>query len=120
MNEVRLASSWPGRLSVCRFSTTFPRSPWHLAKSFDYIAASLPVVINYPGWLAEIVRASCGGTAVSQADPVAFAEALIHVTNHRTELPLMAHRARALGRGEVDRRLLAGRVAAGLEVTAAG
>lgn len=86
-------------------------------KFFDYIAAGLPVLINYPGWLAEIVRERRCGYAVPPADPVAFAEALIHAADHRMELPLMGERARELAREEFDRRLLADRFAEWLEGT---
>ena len=88
-------------------------------KFFDYIAAGLPVLINYPGWLAEIVRERRCGYAVPPADPAAFADALILAADNRTELPLMGERARALAHEEFDRRLLADRFADWLEGTGA-
>ncbi len=46
-------------------------------KFFDYIAAGLPVINNYPGWLAELISENDFGFAVPPDDPVAFADALL-------------------------------------------
>jgi len=45
-------------------------------KFFDYIAAGIPVMNNYPGWLAGLVTEHQAGVAVPPDDPVAFADAL--------------------------------------------
>src|SRR3546814_19080549 len=45
-------------------------------KFFDYIAAGLPVINNYPGWLADFITVKRRGYAVHTAPPVAFAAAL--------------------------------------------
>jgi glycosyltransferase involved in cell wall biosynthesis len=50
-------------------------------KFFDYISAGLPVLNNYPGWLAEMIRENRCGIAVPPDDPVAFANALIHLAD---------------------------------------
>lgn len=78
-------------------------------KFFDYIAAGLPVVINYPGWLAGVVADNDCGYAVPPANPAAFADALIHAADHRHMLPEMGARARAVARREFDRGVLANR-----------
>ena len=54
-------------------------------KFFDYIAASLPVLNNYPGWLAEII------------------------TEHRDALKVLGQRGRALAETQFDRIKLADR-----------
>lgn len=76
-------------------------------KFFDYLAAGLPVLINYPGWLARIVRESECGYAVAPADPAAFADALTHAALNRPELKPMGQRASALARERFDRSRLA-------------
>ena len=76
-------------------------------KFFDYLAAGLPVLINYPGWLAETVQASECGYAVPPADPRAFADALVHAADHRGALAAMGKRALELGRSQFDRAALA-------------
>lgn len=84
-------------------------------KFFDYIAAGLPVLNNYPGWLAEmIVKFQCG-YVVPPDNPAAFAATLIQAADHRSELILMGQHARELARLEYNRDLLADRFVAWLE-----
>jgi len=45
-------------------------------KFFDYISSGLPVLNNYPGWLANLMGEYRCGIAVPPRDPVAFADAL--------------------------------------------
>ena len=45
-------------------------------KFFDYLASGLPVLTNYPGWVADLVTENNCGFAVPPDDPEAFAEAL--------------------------------------------
>jgi glycosyltransferase involved in cell wall biosynthesis len=45
-------------------------------KFFDYAAAGIPIVNNYPGWLAGLIGQSQAGVVVPPNDPVAFADAL--------------------------------------------
>lgn len=78
-------------------------------KFFDYIAAGLPVLNNYPGWLAGIIEQEKCGYAVPPADPVAFADALERAADHREELKPMGANSQALAKREFDRELLAQR-----------
>jgi glycosyltransferase involved in cell wall biosynthesis len=88
-------------------------------KFFDYLSAGLPVLINYPGWLATIVTEHRSGYAVPPADPVAFADALEHAARHRAELPVMGRRGLELAHQQFDRRILADRFVDWLEGAAA-
>jgi len=45
-------------------------------KFFDYISAGLPVLNNYPGWLADMIEEHQCGIAVPPKNPEAFADAL--------------------------------------------
>lgn len=84
-------------------------------KFFDYIASGLPVLNNYPGWLAEmIVREDCG-FAVAPEDPEAFADALERAASDRVELKAKGQRGRELAARSFDRKLLAGRFVQWLE-----
>jgi len=76
-------------------------------KFFDYIAAGLPVLNNYPGWLAEMIVGEQCGYAVPPNDPEAFCNALCHAADHSNLLAEMGRRAQALARARFDRRLLA-------------
>ncbi|MEY6432352.1 glycosyltransferase family 4 protein [Thioalkalicoccus limnaeus] len=78
-------------------------------KFFDYLASGLPVLNNYPGWLAEMITEHGCGYAVPPDDPGAFADALIHAADHRQDLAAMGERARALAQSRFDRRQLADR-----------
>ncbi|MGT2455740.1 glycosyltransferase family 4 protein [Cupriavidus basilensis] len=78
-------------------------------KFFDYIAAGLPVLNNYPGWLAEMITERGCGFAVAARDSTAFADALEHAAERRDELADMGVRARMLAAELFDRKLLADR-----------
>lgn len=57
-------------------------------KFFDYIASGLPVVNNYPGWLADMINENQCGIAVEPKNPVAFADAIERLADNpilRTE-----------------------------------
>jgi glycosyltransferase involved in cell wall biosynthesis len=45
-------------------------------KFFDYAAAGIPIVNNYPGWLAGLINQADAGVVVPPRDPGAFADAL--------------------------------------------
>ncbi len=76
-------------------------------KFFDYIAAGVPVLNNYPGWLAGIInRAGCG-FAVPPANPQAFADALEQAAADRAALRVMGQNARKLAMAEFSRKQLA-------------
>jgi glycosyltransferase involved in cell wall biosynthesis len=76
-------------------------------KFFDYLAASVPVLINYPGWLADLVREHGCGYAVPPEDASAFADALEHAAAHRDGLQIMRVRAGELARSRFNRQVLA-------------
>lgn len=88
-------------------------------KFFDYLAASLPVITNYPGWLAGLITEYRCGYAVAPDNPVAFADALEEALHERAQLPQMGARARQLGEAEFNRDTLSLRFAEWLESTAA-
>lgn len=75
-------------------------------KFFDYISAGLPVLINYPGWLAGVVEERGCGFAVRPDDPQAFADALEKAADARASLPAMGARGLELAKEQFDRREL--------------
>ncbi|OLU33080.1 glycosyltransferase family 4 protein [Pseudomonas sp. PA27(2017)] len=75
-------------------------------KFFDYIAAGVPVLNNYPGWLASMIEARECGFAVPPADPAAFADALESAAQDKESLKAMGDRARALAEEEFSRARL--------------
>jgi glycosyltransferase involved in cell wall biosynthesis len=86
-------------------------------KFFDYIAAGLPVLTNYPGWLAEMIRDTECGLAVEPDRADVFADALERAADDRAGLKEMGRRARSLAELEFERHLLATRFAQWLEAS---
>lgn len=75
-------------------------------KFFDYIAAGLPVLNNYPGWLAELIKQEDAGYTVSPESPIQFADALEKAALNREKLKQMGKNAQALAKREFDRAKL--------------
>ena len=75
-------------------------------KYFDYIAAALPVLNNYPGWLAGLITDNDCGLAINPDDPVAFAEALIYLFHNPGRCLVMGKNSRQLAVSQFDRNEL--------------
>ena len=78
-------------------------------KFFDYLAAGLPVLNNYPGWLADMINKGNIGIVVPPDDPNSIANALIHMADNRHVLDEMKINAKNMAREEFDRNILAQR-----------
>jgi glycosyltransferase involved in cell wall biosynthesis len=87
-------------------------------KFFDYIASGVPVLNNYPGWLAALIEEHLCGIAVPPGDAGAFADALEKMADNRSALLEMGGNGRMLATREFDRRLLADRFVNVLEAVA--
>ncbi len=75
-------------------------------KFFDYLAAGLPVLNNYPGWVASLIAENGCGYAVPPEDPDAFADVLEKAARDRAELGRMSEKARQLAASGFDRARL--------------
>lgn len=75
-------------------------------KFFDYIASGLPVVNNYPGWLADIINKNHCGIAVEPEKPEVFADAVIKLAEHPELRKEYGENGRALAEREFSRDLL--------------
>lgn len=78
-------------------------------KFFDYIAAGIPVLNNYPGWVADMIHQYRCGVAIPPDNAVAFADTLEDLASRRADLQAMGQRGRELALREFDRDLLADR-----------
>ena len=87
-------------------------------KFFDYLACGLPVVNNYPGWLAELIHEHQLGIPVSPRDPGAFAAALCKLADQPDLAASMGSNARALAESRFSRCVLADQWRQVLETTA--
>lgn len=76
-------------------------------KFFDYLAAGLPVLTNYPGWIADMIRENNCGHAVPPDNAAAFADALQLAAADRAMLKRRGENALGLARLRFDRRKLA-------------
>ncbi|GAA5111751.1 glycosyltransferase family 4 protein [Alloalcanivorax gelatiniphagus] len=72
-------------------------------KFFDYLSAGLPVLNNYPGWLASMIEEAGCGFAVPPEDPAAFADALEVAADDRPALAARGEAALALARARFSR-----------------
>lgn len=78
-----------------------------LNKFFDYISAGLPVLNNYPGWLAEMISENECGYSVSPEDPEAFADALEDAADNWSILISMGDHSLRLAERSFNRQDLA-------------
>lgn len=76
-------------------------------KFFDYLAAGLPTLNNYPGWVASMINENHCGWTVAPGNASAFADALSDAADNRDETRAMGHRALELARRSFDRDKLA-------------
>lgn len=84
-------------------------------KFFDYISSGLPVLTNYPGWIADIVCEAECGVSVAPGDAHAFADMIEMLSDHRDMLKCMGRNARSLAESEFDRGKLNDRLIMWLE-----
>jgi glycosyltransferase involved in cell wall biosynthesis len=77
-------------------------------KFFDYIASGLPVLNNYPGWLADLIGEYGCGIAVPPDDANKLADCLEEIADDRGKLVNMGQNGKKLARALFDRDELAG------------
>ena len=84
-------------------------------KFFDYISAGIPVVNNYPGWLAGLITEYHCGIVVPPGNVAAFTDALQSLAADPAGRRAMGAAGRELAEKEFARPLLADRFIATLE-----
>ena len=75
-------------------------------KFFDYISAALPVINNYPGWIADMINENKCGIAIEPENPVAFAEAIEKLASNSDMRAEYGANGRVLAKKEFDREML--------------
>ena len=75
-------------------------------KFFDYISLGLPVLNNYPGWIAELIQQNNCGIVVEPDDPYSIAESLINLKTKPKSLVLMGISGKKLAKERFDRNKL--------------
>ena len=76
-------------------------------KFFDYISSGLPVINNYPGWLAELIEENSCGAVVAAGDARQFADKIIEMCDDDNLRANMARSARELAEIAFSRNRLA-------------
>lgn len=76
-------------------------------KFFDYISAGLPVLNNYPGWIADIITKYNCGIEVPPDNPLQFANSLIKLEKEKYKLEEMSVNSIKLANEQFNRILLA-------------
>jgi|GEM_PF-101092 len=75
-------------------------------KFFDYLAAGIPTLCNYPGWVADDIKEHNAGIVVSPNDPEAFADVVTAMMNRREEMKIQGKNARHFAETVFSRNLL--------------
>jgi glycosyltransferase involved in cell wall biosynthesis len=73
-------------------------------KFFDYLSCGLPVVNNYPGWVADMIADEGCGIAVPPDDPEALANALESLRNDSVACKEMGTASRSLAERSFSRK----------------
>jgi len=76
-------------------------------KFFDYISSALPVLNNYPGWLADMIVENNCGIVVPPNDARAFANALIKLADDKEIAAVFGENSRKLAESKFSRNDLA-------------
>ncbi len=84
-------------------------------KFFDYISAGLPVINNYPGWVADMLDGYQCGLAVKPNDCVEFANAIIKLSQSPEVCRTMSENSIKLAKEKFARPMLANEFVAYLE-----
>ncbi len=76
-------------------------------KFFDYISSGLPVLNNYPGWLADMIKENNLGKVTQPDDPEEFASALIALSKSNGQLKEIGINTRDFAEKKFSRSMLA-------------
>ncbi|MBD65301.1 MAG: glycosyltransferase WbuB [Halobacteriovoraceae bacterium] len=79
-------------------------------KFFDYISAGLPILNNYPGWIADMISEDECGIAVKPNDLEGFSQAIIRLSSDRKLVQMYGQNARNLAQRDFDRDKLSDKV----------
>ena len=75
-------------------------------KFFDYLASGLPVITNYPGWVADLISVNNCGYVTPPSDSKAFANTLIKAEKNKEASNNLRMNALKLAKTEFSRESL--------------
>ncbi|TAE61486.1 MAG: glycosyltransferase WbuB, partial [Bacteroidetes bacterium] len=73
-------------------------------KFYDYLAAGLPVLLNYEGWQAAYIEEYCCGLSSPQGDEAALAEAILRIVRESALRETFSRNGRRLAEEQFDRK----------------
>jgi glycosyltransferase involved in cell wall biosynthesis len=83
-------------------------------KFFDYLAAGLPILINYEGWQGSYLRAYGCGLSAPQGDEQALAKQIARLADDPVSRVAFGQAGRRLAETRFDRRMLAAQMLQGM------
>jgi glycosyltransferase involved in cell wall biosynthesis len=109
VNKARLAQLMSGADLGLQLLANIPAFYYGTSpnKFFDYISAGLPVLNNYPGWLADMIKDNKCGYSIAPDDSKAFADALENAADNRGNLLGFGKNAQMLAKRDFSRYELA-------------
>ena len=84
-------------------------------KFFDYLAAGRPVLVNYPGWMAQLVSEHDCGVAVAPDNAEAFADGVETLRAERARFAEIGAHGRALAEAQFSQQKILQDLAAFVE-----
>jgi glycosyltransferase involved in cell wall biosynthesis len=75
-------------------------------KFFDYLAVGLPVLTNYPGWVADLLEKNNCGFSCLAGDASKFADKIEYILANKELLKNMGRNAKQLAEKEFNRSLM--------------
>ncbi|MCM8525877.1 MAG: glycosyltransferase family 4 protein [Lentisphaeraceae bacterium] len=75
-------------------------------KFFDYLSASLPVLTNYPGWVADLISKNDCGFIVPPLNAEAFAKTIVEGSKNREKLTIKGRNSLRLAETKFNRHKL--------------
>ena len=76
-------------------------------KFFDYLSCGLPVLVNYPGWVANLLEEHACGFSVGATNPEMLASQLADLVTQPSKLNAMSKASLIVAKSFFDRELLA-------------
>ncbi len=76
-------------------------------KFFDYLAAGIPLILNYKGWQAEVMEKSGAGRSSPQGDIAAFCDNIMYYVNNPQARVDAGREGRKLAETEFNREKIA-------------
>ncbi|MBX3102162.1 MAG: glycosyltransferase family 4 protein [Bacteroidetes bacterium] len=94
-------------IALCTFASYPVLEANSANKFYDYLAAGLPVVLNYQGWQADYLAAHACGLSAPMEDDEAWMNAIVRLAEDPGLRAAMSRNARELAVSRFDRKQLA-------------